>query len=99
MFRNAKLATQMMLLPLLAGGGFVFILLVSWLVGARNAELLTQIEEGYAPALEIGRDLEETLLAVHRGMTDAVITGDSYALEELTPLRDRFVERPRQSCG
>ncbi len=96
MFRNLKLVYKMMLLPMLATSGFLLIMLVSWLLGTRNAQLLNHIETGYAPALELSRDLEETLQEIHRGMLDVVMTGYRDALSDMDPLRDRFLERLNQ---
>ena len=96
MFKNLKLVYKMMLLPTLATSGFLLIMLVSWLLGARNAQLLNRIETGYAPALELSRDLEETLQEIHRGMLDVVMTGYRDALSDMDPLRDQFLERLNQ---
>ena len=85
-----------MSLPVVAAAGFVFILVTSWVLGARNSSLLTQMESGHAPAVELSRDLEELLAAMQRGMQDAVAAADVEMLSETEALHDRFLERLKQ---
>jgi methyl-accepting chemotaxis protein len=74
-------------------------LLVSWLLESRNESLLTRIEDGHAPALELSRDLEEILADMQRKLQDAVIAADTERLFETEALRDAFVERLENEKG
>ena len=47
MLKNWKFAHKTMSLPVVAAAGFLFILVVSWVLGARNTALLTQMESGH----------------------------------------------------
>ena len=96
MLKNWKFAHKTMSLPVVAAAGFVFILVVSWVLGARNSTLLTQMQSGHAPAVELSRDLEELLAAMQRGMQDAVAAADVERLSETESLHDRFLERLKQ---
>jgi len=96
MLKNWKFAHKTMSLPVVAAAGFVFILVVSWVLGARNSALLTQMESGHAPAVELSRDLEEVLATMQRGMQDAVAAADVEMLSETEALHDGFLERLKQ---
>jgi len=93
MLRDMKFKHKMMLLPSLAASAFLLILLVTWVLGSRNESLLTRIEDGFAPALELSRDLERMLESLQRGMQDAVAAQDVNNLAEADNLRQAFVAR------
>lgn len=93
MLKNLKFKYKVILLPSLATIAFLLILATNQTLGAKNQDLLTRIRLGYAPALEISRDLEETLAAIQRAMQDAVASKDTATVEEADTLRTTFLER------
>ncbi len=99
MFRDLRFAHKMVFLPLLATSGFLLILFVSWLLGRENERLLTEIEKGYVPALELSRDLEETMRTIHKEMENAVVSFDLEALGGTDVLRDRFLARLKEGSN
>jgi methyl-accepting chemotaxis protein len=84
--------TKMMLLPALASVAFVVLLVVGLVLGRRNAALLDGIERGYAPALQLSRDLGDSLLALQRAMQDAVASEDPDSLTATSELRAAFLK-------
>jgi methyl-accepting chemotaxis protein len=84
---------KIILLPSLAAAAFLLMLFLSQFLGAKNEMFLTRIELGYAPALEISRDLEKTLQEIQRGMQDAAAAADAELLTETDALRDHFLKR------
>jgi methyl-accepting chemotaxis protein len=93
MFKNLKFKYKIILMPALATGAFLLILFATQFFSGRNEKLLTQIETGYAPALELSRDLEEILGAIQRGLQDAVAAVDEDMLLTTDTYRDRFFKR------
>jgi len=93
MLKNLKFKHKIILLPSLATAAFLLILAVSQFLGVKNETLLTRIESGYAPALEMSRNLEETLGEIQRGMQDAAGAADAGLLSETDTLRDRFLKQ------
>lgn len=93
MLKDLKFKHKIILLPSLAAAAFLLILAVSQFLGAKNEALLTRIESGYAPALEMSRNLEETLGKIQRGMQDAVGAADAEMLTETDALRDQFLKQ------
>lgn len=93
MLGKLKFTYKVVLLPALATAGFLIILFVIQLYGARNAALLTEIEIGYAPALALSRDLVEQLAAIQRILQDAVAASDEEILKEADQLQKQFLSR------
>lgn len=93
MFKQLKFKHKIILLPVIAGIAFASILLASLLIGQNNIQALNDIENGYAPALAMSRDLEDLLEDIQRGMQDAVVAGDIEMLEEINSLKEVFINR------
>jgi methyl-accepting chemotaxis protein len=93
MIRNLKFRHKIFALPSIAAASFILVLLANRALGRWNEDLLTRIEQGYAPALEMSRDLEVTLASVQRSLQDAVGAEDTAALEKTVELRDAFFAR------
>ena len=93
MFKNLKFKYKVILLPSLATLAFLLILATNQTLGVKNQDLLTRIRLGYAPALEMSRDLEEVLAAIQRVMQDAVASKDMATVEEADTLRTSFMEK------
>jgi methyl-accepting chemotaxis protein len=90
MFKNLKVAQKVALMPVLALVGFVIVVLTSAHLMGQASEELTDIEQGYFPAVEASRDLQETLTAIQRALQDAVNARDAGTLAESDVQRDRF---------
>jgi len=90
---DLSFAYKIGLLPGLAAVGFVAILMASIFFGTRSATLLTLIEEGYSPSLELSRDLQGALVDVQRQMQDAVAILDPEMLVEADSMLAAFVAR------
>ncbi len=90
MLRNLRFALKMALLPSVATAGFLLILAITIIVGWQSEERLKLIENDHYPAVELNRDLEETLDDIHVGLQEAIAAGNAEALAEVDMLRDRF---------
>jgi methyl-accepting chemotaxis protein len=97
MFGNLRFTHRMLLMPLLAAFGLLVILAASWMLGGRTAGVLTDIQKGYSPALEIARDLEDSLAAIQRALQDAVAARDAGLLADADKQRDAFVAALRKA--
>lgn len=93
MFEKMKFKHKIGLLPVLAGVAFASIFTANVILGSRNAKNLQRIETGYVPALQMSRDLQETLAATQRRMQDAVAAMDVDLLDEADELRTQFLDR------
>src|SRR6266536_530599 len=93
LFRDRSLRYKVGLLPALASGGFVIVLLLTVVLGHRSQERLRLVESGYYPALEMSRDLETSLSAMQRGLQDAAASRSAKDLEHTDALRDGFLQR------
>ena len=88
--RRLRFAHKMAALPVLAALGFLSILISLQVVSARNTRLLDAIEQRHFPAFVTSDSLRQTLLAIQRGMQDAVAAADAGALGATDALRDQF---------
>ncbi len=84
---------KILLLPALTAGFLVLLLAATATLGSRNVDRLQDLEAGYAPALELNRDLEGLLGEVQRTLQDAVAAEDADALARVETLRGQFAER------
>ncbi|MBI4538025.1 MAG: methyl-accepting chemotaxis protein [Gemmatimonadetes bacterium] len=99
MFRNLKFAYKIGLLPALAGVAFLLTLIVTLYLGTRSARALSQIQTGHYPSLELSTDLEGMLVAIQRGLQDAVAARDVEALAQMDTLQDAFLRRLETGRG
>ena len=90
MLKNIKIRTKIILVPALAGIGFLIIFLINTFFGAQNNQLISRIEQGYYPALEMSRNLEDILANIQRNMQYTVSAQDEDALSASDTLRDKF---------
>ncbi len=88
MLRDLKFLWKLLFLPGLAGLGFLLVLLVVVFLGRGQAERLRLIETGYAPSLELSKELETILAQVQRGLQDATAADSVEMLGETDKLRD-----------
>ncbi|HVN75151.1 MAG TPA: methyl-accepting chemotaxis protein [Thermoanaerobaculaceae bacterium] len=93
MLKNMRFLYKVWAMPALAGLGtaIVFVSVVFGMVG--GARLIRRTENGFVPALELARDLDEALRTVQRGMQDAVAAADTGLLKEPDKARDLFLSR------
>ncbi|MFP3940569.1 MAG: methyl-accepting chemotaxis protein [Thermoanaerobaculia bacterium] len=97
MLDRLKFSRKIGLMPVLAAGGFVAILLAAGVVTWQNGRLMARIEDGYFPAVEQSRDLEELLDEIQRGLQDAVGAADPELLEEADQLAADFDARLKEA--
>jgi hypothetical protein len=69
-------------LPVFSGVGAVLILLVTVVLGVRGSSLQHEIQYGYAPSLELARDVDVELSLMQRKLQDAVAAADPSIFEE-----------------
>ncbi|MBN2385353.1 methyl-accepting chemotaxis protein [bacterium] len=93
MLKKLKFKHKIILLPLLAALAFTLILAFNLVIGQRNIKSLNDIENGFAPALNMSRDIEEMLDSFQRNMQDAVSAGDEDMLRDILAIRDSMVTR------
>ena len=85
-----RFAQKIALLPVASGAGFLFVLLLTTMFGARTSSRLELIRNGYAPSVELSRDLEGMLGELQRTMQDAVSAKDSVMLAGAADIKTRF---------
>ncbi len=79
MLKQLTFRHKMILLPAVAGAGYLLSLAATVAVGAKSRTELAAIENGYAPSLETSHALERTLSDLQRALRDAVAATDSSA--------------------
>ena len=90
MFKDLKVARRVALMPALAGVGFAVLLIASQRLGSHSVDLLAAIRQGYIPALQASRDLQDQLTAIQRSLQDAVAAADAGMLNDADGLRGQF---------
>ncbi|MEZ4282418.1 MAG: methyl-accepting chemotaxis protein [Myxococcota bacterium] len=90
---------KVLLLPLSAGIAFMIVLASSLYLGGRSSTALDAVQVGYYPAIEMNRDLEQTLASIQRGFQDSVAARDQEQLGETQELRRAFLERLEAGRG
>jgi len=84
------MAKKTVLMPILAGAGFLITLVVVQVSGSTNEQLITSVENGSVPAMQLAMRLQDDLLHVQRALEDAVAAGHG-KLETADAVRDRFI--------
>jgi methyl-accepting chemotaxis protein len=90
MLSNWKFAHRIWLLPALAAAALGLVLALGAALGGRNVRTLTQIEQGYYPAVELRHALLADLVALQRMLQDAVAARDGDALTGADTLASTF---------
>jgi diguanylate cyclase (GGDEF)-like protein/PAS domain S-box-containing protein len=93
MLENLKFSQKIVLMPAVAGIAFVLIVVMTYWAGASNARLTQRIEQGHTAGLELGRDLENTLEKLQRGLQDSAAVADAGMLAQTDAARDAFLNR------
>jgi signal transduction histidine kinase/HPt (histidine-containing phosphotransfer) domain-containing protein/FixJ family two-component response regulator len=88
-----RLKQKLLLLPAVGTLSLFIILGVTLHAGSKNEAVLERIQLGYAPALELSRDLVETLAGIQRALQDAVAAEDESGLARADRLKDLFLAR------
>ncbi len=92
MFKNLKFAYKIALMPVLALIAFLAILIAAMFFSQQNKALLLQVEKGYFPSLELGRNMVDQLQMVQRGFQDAVSASEVEMLENTDAVHDEFIK-------
>jgi signal transduction histidine kinase/FixJ family two-component response regulator len=91
--RPLNFRQKILLLPAIATLALLLLLGVTYSFGKRNERLLLEFEIGFAPALELSRDLQELLAELQRSMQDAVAMEDRDQLAIADELTHRILAR------
>jgi methyl-accepting chemotaxis protein len=81
---------KILLLPSLAGAGAALVLLAALVLSAHTAAEQRRIEFGYAPALDMDRELEGTLSVLQLKLQDAVAASDTGMVAQADSLAGEF---------
>jgi methyl-accepting chemotaxis protein len=92
MFQNISYRRKLLFLPGMAALGFLLVLALLRLEGLKNEEVTDRIETGYFPALNLGRDLAETLDEVEHMFEEAANVDAVSLLPATEQPRDRFLD-------
>jgi methyl-accepting chemotaxis protein len=84
---------KLLLLPLLATIGFVVVISVGLVFGARNQRLLDQVQKGYYPSVQSSGELSALLKDIQRGLQDAVAAANIPALDDVDQIHGQFVKK------
>ena len=76
MFSQLKIRDKISLMVIISILIFVIIVMSNYFFRYNNEQLISEIETGYVSALELSRDLEETLLSLQYAMQNAVAAAD-----------------------
>ena len=90
MLKQLTFRQKMILLPTVAGAGFLVSLAATVVVGARSRAELASIETGYAPSLELSHTLSGTLGDLQRTLRDGVAASDSAGITTADSLKTSF---------
>ena len=91
MLKNLKFRHKMILLPVLAGIGFLLVLALLARSAQKNELLMQRIEAGHFAALELGQTLTVDLALLERSFEDALESNDPSSLAQAEELRGVFL--------
>jgi methyl-accepting chemotaxis protein len=94
--RSLPFREKLRLLPWLAGGALVVVLVVNVAIGLLADRRLTRITTGYQPAAAMSRDLEAAFAQVQLRLREAVATRDIARLPVADTLRALYLQRLAQ---
>lgn len=90
---NLRFRHKLLILPLLAGLGFVLLLGVSIFFNIRNQRLVQLVEHGYYPAVDDAAFLNASLKALQRELQDAVAAQNASSLDSADALHAAVIKR------
>jgi methyl-accepting chemotaxis protein len=91
MLGRISIVTKIIVMPVVAAGALVVILVLSQLGGAENELLVTKIEKEYVPGLTAGRDMKDMFSAIRAQLIDAVDLGMREELDGLDKKSEGFL--------
>jgi methyl-accepting chemotaxis protein len=97
MLRRMKFVHRVLLMPAVAGAGFLTVLIVALVMDQRNARLLAHIGGGHVPAVEITLQLDRTLAELQRTLQDSVAAQDASLLREADDESELFLRVLREA--
>ena len=97
MLKKLRIRTKIILMPVLALLAFGTIFAINTWFGSKNTNLLIQLNDGYYPALEASRELEEILASIQRDMQYAVSASDEEVLEQTDEMNVQFLDLVEKS--
>jgi PAS domain S-box-containing protein len=80
--RRLTPSQRILLMPVVAAVAFLMLFGLNWRASVRAEKLVTRIEAGYVPALELAVGLTQSLAQLQRALQDAVTASDRDALRE-----------------
>ena len=89
--KDLKFRHKLLVLPVLAGVGFLIVFAVSLWSSVRNQRLLELIETGYYPAAANSERLNQSLAGIQRTLQDSVAAANAAAIEDADKVRDQFL--------
>lgn len=89
---NLSIRWKVLFVPVLAAVGFLALLLGTVLTGGEVKERIALIESGYAPALEVSRELAETFTELREANRAAGVAASDSALSRVDARYDAFVD-------
>lgn len=89
--KDLKIRNKILLVPIPAAIAFGLILIVNSYLGSTNNKLMSEIDRKFFPALEISRQMQETLNAIQSNMQYASSTKDTELLVKYDKYRDDFL--------
>jgi methyl-accepting chemotaxis protein len=92
MKHRLTVAQTLLVVPAVATLAFVLVAVLAPLALSSNARILDRIENGYFPALDLHRDLTETLAALQRSLQDSATAHEVSFLDEAEEATERFRE-------
>ena len=90
---------KIIIMPAIAILTFIVIMIFGVSSGAKNENLLMQIEAGFFPAFELSRDLREALTEMQRKLQDAAASSDEDHANEADALKNYALKRIQESRG
>ncbi len=93
MLSKVGIRAKIALMAMLGGIGFIVVFFANSLVRESNEKLMQEIENEHVAALELSRDLEETLLGVQYALQGAVAAGEEDELELAHSFHRVFLEQ------
>ncbi|MBT8207273.1 MAG: hypothetical protein KJO18_03275, partial [Acidimicrobiia bacterium] len=91
MLRRLQLRHRMLLLPLAAALGFLAVLYFVSTSGRNYDSVISQIESGYFPALQLSHDLEGSLATIRQGFDEAAVALSTEVLDENDARRQQML--------
>ncbi len=91
LWNRLHLAHKTALLPALAAFGFLVAMLVVQLTGTTNERLITSVENGSVPALELAMRLQQDMKQAQHALQDAVASAGREKLDAADAARDRLI--------